>query len=543
MPSAATTLLALTLFAEPLFSVAQDLSQQVNRIFAPYDHPSSPGCSLGVIRDGRFIDHHSYGEASLELGVPLSSHSVFYVGSISKQFTAATVVLAAEQGYLSLDDNVRKYIPELPDYGHTITLRQMLNQTSGLRDLFNLLYFSGLNWSYFNSPADILKLIERQKGLNNVPGEEWVYSNTNFFLLGIVVQRATHKTFAEFAAENIFRPLGMIHTRFYDDASTVVPGRVAAYDPGSNGSFLVDWSTTYSLVGAGGLMTTIDDLLNWDNNFYTNRLGKGTLLKELQTPGVLNAGKSTNYGMGLFLGNHRGLPIVEHNGVLFGYRAEILRFPAQKFTVACLCNVSNANPQDRARQVADLYLKDDMQPDSAPVPAAGQAFPDAALFAGEYLDPRTHTIDSFTAAHGDLSGWDSVLRRKNAHQFYDRFGDVLTFEPSQGSMKATLDVNGETFFSGARFSELHLNPASLQPFAGEYRSSELDGSMRFSVEQGNLILRNGGNPPLTLIPIAPDAFEAESSFVFLFERDRQGNVSGLSAFAPSARDIQFHRTH
>ncbi len=543
MPSAANAVLALSLFVQPFFASAQEPSRRVDEIFADMSRPGSPGCSLGVIRDGSFIDRPSYGEASLELGVPLSSHSVFYVGSISKQFTAASVVLAAEQGYLSLDDDVRKYIPELPDYGHTITLRQMLNQTSGLRDLFNLLSLSGLNWSDFNSPGDILQLLVRQKSLNNAPGAEWVYSNTNFFLLGIVVQRATKKTLAEFAAGNIFRPLGMTHTRFYDDASMVVPDRAAAYDPGSNGSFLVDWSTTYALVGAGGLMTTVDDLLKWDNNFYTNHLGNGTLLKELETPGVLNDGKRTNYGMGLFLGNDRGLPIVEHNGALFGYRAEILRFPKQKFSVVCLCNVSDANPQDRARKVADLYLKDAMQPDSVPGPVAGQTFPDPALFAGQYLDPRTHIIDSFTAAHGDLSGWDSVLRRKSANQFFDLFGDVLAFEASPGSMRATLNVNGETYFSGTRFSELHLDGAALQPFAGDYRSPELEASIHLSLEQGNLILNNGGNPPLKLTPIAHDEFAAGDSLVLVFQRDGQQSVSGLRAFAPSARGIQFNRVH
>jgi CubicO group peptidase (beta-lactamase class C family) len=285
MRSAAIAILAFAFLAQPLFSSETDISQQVDQIFGAYNRANSPGCSLGVIRGGRFVYRKSYGAASLEFGVPLSPSSVFYVGSVSKQFTAASIVLAAEQGFLSLDDDVRKYIPELPDYGQTITLRQMLHQTSGLRDFFDLIYLSGLDASGFNSPQEILKLIERQKGLNNVPGGEWVYSNTNYFLLGIVLERATKKTLAEFAAENIFRPLGMVHTRFYDDASLVVPGRVAAYDANKNGDFIVDWSTTYAVVGGGGLMTTIDDLLRWDANFYANRLGKGTLVSEAQIAG------------------------------------------------------------------------------------------------------------------------------------------------------------------------------------------------------------------------------------------------------------------
>lgn len=194
MMQMSAVVLVLGVLAQGLMVGAQDPSQQVDQIFAPFNRPGSPGCSLGVIRDGAFVYRKSYGQASLELSVPLSPESVFYVGSISKQFTATSVVLAAEQGLLSLDDDVRKYIPDLPDYGHTITLRQMLNQTSGLRDFFSLIYFSGHDPADFNTSAELVKLVESQRGLNNVPGDEWVYSNTNYFLLGIVLERATKKS-------------------------------------------------------------------------------------------------------------------------------------------------------------------------------------------------------------------------------------------------------------------------------------------------------------------------------------------------------------
>ena len=218
--------------------------QTVDQFFSAYETGRSPGCSLGVIRDGQFIYRKAYGFGSLELKVPLSTQSVFYMGSVSKQFTATAVVLAAQQGFLSLDDDVRKYVPELPDYGDVITLRQMIHQTSGFRDFFTLISLSGRDVSDFNSADDILRLVVRQRGLNNIPGNEWIYSNTNYFLLGIVLKRATKKSLAEFAAQNIFQPLGMSHTLFYDDHTVVVPGRVAAYDPGPHGTFRVDWSTT-----------------------------------------------------------------------------------------------------------------------------------------------------------------------------------------------------------------------------------------------------------------------------------------------------------
>ncbi|MDE1175303.1 MAG: serine hydrolase [Edaphobacter sp.] len=538
---ATSVVFSLALLAKPFFASGQDHSHEVDQVFAAYAQPMNPGCSVGIVHGGRFVYQKSYGSASLELDVPLSPKSVFYVGSIAKQFTAASIVLAAEQGYLSLDDNIRKYIPELPAYGHDITLREMLQQTSGFRDFFDLIYLSGHDSSEFNTPSEIFGLIKRQKGLNNVPGAEWIYSNTNYFLLGIVLQRASGKTLAAFAAENIFRPLGMKETSFYDDASVVVPGRVAAYNAGPNGRFLVNWSTNYAVVGGGGLMTTVDDLLRWDNNFYANHLGKGTLRKELETPGVLNDGNKISYGMGLIPGNYRGLPIIEHNGSNFGYTADLLRFPNQRFTVITLCNVSNANPEEKSRQVADLYLMTEMQPDSTPIDAVDKHLPPPDSFAGQYFDQRTRTIYSFTSSNGHLRAWGSDLRRKNANQFYDLFGDLFTFEGSGTTARVTLDMNGERYFAGTRRDEIHLDKTALQSFVGNFKSSELDGAVHLAVEHNNLIFKAGTNPPIPLAPIANDEFHAGSSFWVVFRRNKRGQVSGLRLFMPSARGLEFVR--
>ena len=540
MMQTAAVVLLLSLFAQISPARAQDTSQKIDKLFATFNRPGSPGCSLGVVRNGAFVYRKSYGEASLELGVPFSPESVFYVGSISKQFTAASMVLAAEQGSLSLDDDVRKYIPDLPDYGHKITLRQMLNQTSGFRDFFSLIYFSGHDAADFNAPAELLKLVESQRGLNNVPGDEWVYSNTNYFLLGIVLERATKKTLAQFAEENIFRPLGMTHTRFYDDASAVVPGRVPAYYPGTAGNFLVGWSTTYSIVGAGGLMTTVDDLLKWDENFYSNRLGKGTLLKELLTPGVLNNGKQTMYGMGLMLEKYRGLPVVEHDGSLFGYRADILRFPAQNFSVICLCNISEGDPSLRSRQVADLYLKDSLKPNATAASTAAKKLPDPAIFAGQYFDPHAFAIFAFTAADGNLQ-WGEAMQRLSANQFHNYMGDLVTFEPQGGSMTATWERNGQVFYVGKKLNELHPTDAELKEFVGDYRSGEVDSEFHIAFEQGQLVLKNGNNPPIKLTAIAKDEFNAEGSLVVEFHRVA-GKVSGFIASTSQARGIEFNRT-
>lgn len=542
MRLAVVPLITLGIWAWFPAPASHTLSQQVDQIFSVYDKPGSPGCSLGVIRDGDFVYRKAYGLGNLELGVPLWLQSVFYMGSVSKQFTAAAVVLAAEQGYLSLDDDIHKYIPELSDYGHAVTLRQMIHQTSGFRDFFTLLRLSGHDVADFNSPEDIFKFVARQRALNNVPGEEWIYSNTNYFLLGMVVQRATKKSLAQFAAENIFKPLRMSHTLFYDDHTLVVPGRVAAYDADPRGSFRVDWSTTYEVVGGGGLMSTVDDLLLWDRNFYANRLGKGTLVQQLQTPGVLNNGNQISYAMGLDLGNYRGLPIVEHGGALFGYRTELLRFPEQKFTVICLCNLENAVPENLARKVADVYLADKFEPGASILnPSIQGNLPDPATFAGKYLDPRTHLMYTFTTSNGNLMAWGAVLRRINANQFYDLGSNVITFASSEGKMHAKLDLKGQVYFSGSRVQEIPLGDPVLASYTGRFRSTELDTVYSLSLEEGTLTLRNRDNPPQKLIPIAHDEFDAGDLGRLVFEPDAGGRVFGFRVFAQDARGIAFRK--
>ncbi len=548
MRSVAVVTLAF-LFIIELSAFAADANQTVvDKLFTAYNKATSPGCSLGVIQDGNFIYRKAYGMGSLELGVPLSPESVFYMASVSKQFTAAAVVLAAEQGFLSLDDDVRKYIPELPDYGHVITLRQMLHHTSGLRDFETLLYLSGRQISDPHSKDEMIQFVVRQKGLNNIPGDEWIYSNTNYFLLAEVVSRATKKSLAEFSAENIFQPLGMTHTLFYDDHTLVVPGRVPAYDPGVGGKFLVDWSTNFDLVGPGGLMSSVDDLLLWDRNFYENRLGKKSFLQEMQTRGVLNDGAKTDYALGLELGTYRGLPIVEHSGGLFGYGTEILRFPGQRFTVVCLCNLSSAGNSvtNLARKVADIYLEKALSRETGAIhSSSSRDFPDPSFFAGKYLDPQKHFVYSFTVSGGSLMAWGASLPRVGPNQFKDLGTGTITFDSSTGGMQATLITDGETFFAGKRVEAPHLGDSDLAVYTGQFRSVELDVTYNLSITHGNLLLQNNHsrwNPPLKLSPIAQDEFEG-GEFNIVFRRDAHHDVCGLIVFSIRARNVSFEKVN
>jgi CubicO group peptidase (beta-lactamase class C family) len=514
------------------------VQHKVDQIFAAYDKPDSPGCALGVVRDGNFIYKRGYGEASLELGVPLTPESVFYMGSVSKQFTAASVVLAAEQGYLSLDDDIRKYVPEIPSYGKTITLREMLHHTSGFRDVLGLLLLAGRNFEDIHPTSELIDLLSRQKALNYTPGDEYLYSNTNYFLMSVVIRRATGKPLSQFAEENIFKPLGMSRTRFYDDHTVVVPGRVAAYEPRIGGSFRIDWSTNFDKVGDGGLMSSVDDLLLWDRNFYDNKLGKGTLLRELQTQGVLNNGKQIEYALGLVISKYRGLPIVEHGGALFGYRTEILRFPQQKFSVICLCNLGTSNPARMSYQVADLYLESQLAADPSP-PAAKV---DPQPFVGWYRNLDSHSVLELSVPDGDLTAFGTHFKPRDATHFAATPGPEISFDHSQnGGLKLTLNFTDTAPQVFERYEPLKVSAEELAQYAGEYSSTELEATYRFAVKDGKLTLATNWQEPAVLDPTVRDEFQGPFGTAIVFRRDAAGHITGCDLFAGRVRNIFFSR--
>ena len=325
----------------------------VDEIFADLTSPGSPGCALAVARDGKILYEKGYGLANIEENVPITPQTVFDIGSTSKQFTAASILLLAQQGKLSVNDDVRKYVPELPDYGKKITILNLLNHTSGLRDYLELMTLAGTNIDSVTDDDDALHIITRQKALNFDPGTDWLYSNTGFFLLSVIVKRVSGKTLRDFAAENIFQPLHMTQSQYRDDHTQLISNRALAYDAKPPGYALA--VSYFEQTGDGAVHTSVEDILKWDENFYGRQVG-GKVMLELQEVGQLNSGKKLQYARGLFVHDYRGLPAVDHGGAWGGYRAQLLRFPEQHFSVACLCNVGNANPGRRANRVADVYL-------------------------------------------------------------------------------------------------------------------------------------------------------------------------------------------
>jgi CubicO group peptidase (beta-lactamase class C family) len=331
--------------------------------------------------------------ANLELGVANTPHTVFDIGSTSKQFTAASIHLLAQEGKLRLEDDIRKYLPEIPAYSNVITIRQLLHHTGGLRDYLTLMELQGSNFEDETGDQEALDIIVRQKAPNFAPGSEYLYSNTGFFLLSVIVKRVSGQTLPEFLQARIFGPLGMVHTHSHDDHTLIVPNRATGYAPRDSGGYRISMSN-FEQTGDGAVMTTVEDLIRWDQNFYQPTVGGQALVDAMQTTDTLTGGKPNSYATGLRIGTRRGLRTVRHGGAWAGYRAELLRFPAQHFSVACLCNSENAEPEKLADRVADLYLRDLMQPEPPSVVGddeEGGTDSSAAMLPLAALQPYTGT--------------------------------------------------------------------------------------------------------------------------------------------------------
>lgn len=382
------SIVALTtpLHAQPLSDA--DL-RRIDSVFVALDRTNSPGCALGIYRDGQLAYTRGYGMANLEHGIAISPRTVFDIGSTSKQFAAASILQLQADGKLKVDDDVRTYLPELPQYQRPITIRHMLNHTSGLRDYLTLMRLHGTDFDGVTGDDEAFDLIVRQKALNFDPGSEFLYSNSGYFLLSQIVKRVSGKTLAQFAHERIFTPLGMRDTHFHDDHRMIVPQRATGYAAGRNG-FVIDMSL-FEQTGDGAVQTTIEDLLKWDNNFYAPTVGGEAMLRALHTQGQLTNGTTISYALGLFVDQHRGLRRVRHGGSWAGYRAELLRFPETRTSVAVLCNLGSLNPSAFADAVAAIVLRDRMAPVTAAAP--GTASP-----AGPAPAPSTGTPVTLTAA-------------------------------------------------------------------------------------------------------------------------------------------------
>ena len=528
-------------------STPDPLASRVDAVFAEYDKPDSPGCAVGVYRDGRIAYSRGYGMANLEHGVPITPRTVFYTGSVSKQFTGFSMALLAQQGKISLDDDVRKYVPELPDYGTPITVRHLIHHTGGLREKWLILQLAGWRDGDLVTQRDIVDLASRQKALNFKPGDQHSYSNTGYDLLSTIVERASGKPLSEYARESLFGPVGMKDSRYVDDRATIVPRRAHAYSPRDGGGFGLDLPNVET-TGSGSVYSTVEDLARWDENFVTAKVGGKTLLEQVQTPGVLNDGTKLDYAFGLGVDEYRGLKRVWHNGGLAGFRATFMRFPEQHLSVAVLCNLASVDSDALTLRTVEVYLADKLGPPPAPAQAAEPvAIPVAAAdlgrYAGLYFEEAAGLVRRIVIKDGKAfyqrgPGNESELIPVAPGRFVMKGVPVrvdLAFEPGRMTFQAagqppSLFRRVEPFASP--------DAAALARYAGTFAGDELGVTWTLVVRDGRLVLQRQRFEDEPLEPAFADAFTAGGIF-FRFARGEGGAVTGFSATTPGARDLRF----
>jgi CubicO group peptidase (beta-lactamase class C family) len=505
----------------PAARLSSDI-QKTDAAFAAWAKPATPGCALGVLRDGTMLYSHGYGLADVEHSVPITPTTVFHVASVSKQFTALAIYILVNEGKLSLDDDIRKYLPELHDFHKTITLRNLLNHTSGLRDQWNLLAMAGWRLADEITQQDVLNLIWRQRELNFPPGEEQVYSNTGYTLLALIVERVSGKSLADFTRERIFLPLGMQHSHFHSHYGDLVQNRAYSYERQPDGRYRYV-ALSYSTVGPSSLFTTVEDLARWDENFYTGTVAGKAVLAQMQVPGKLNNGKETDYAAGLVAGEYRGLKTVEHGGGDAGFRTELLRFPEAHFSVITLCNTGDADAAALAHGVADIFLDSQLKP----VAAESQELHPVEIKIDSTL------LDAYVGYYQFGPGFILAITRESDRLFARLTGQQparifpasqrsfalkaadaeLTFDEPAGSGESrglTLH-QGKVEHYARRIDSAHLTPERMRAYTGTFYSDELDTLYTVSSRDDKLFVRYPRGES-ELKPTTTDMFEAEMPF-------------------------------
>ena len=515
----------------------KDTTASLEKILSRYPE-NGPGAELAIGRNGKVIYSAARGMANLEDSVRLTTVSRIEAGSVSKQFTAACILLLEQQGKLSLNDDIRKYFPEIPDYGHVITIRHLMNHTSGIKDWGAVAAISG--WprsSKTYSNDDALHIICLQKTLNNVPGDEYIYSNSNYNLQAILIQRLSGMSLAVFSLKNIFIPAEMTHTEWRDDFNRVVAHRAIAYDK-REGQYFTNMPNEY-VYGNGGLLTTAEDLLRWNDYYLNGRLGSPSLLNRQLSVVPLNNGKRHGYAAGLVVDSLNGQPVITHSGATAGYRANLEYFPRLGLSIAWLSNNSENGSTGVPGAVRNLFVEN--KKGTLITPAARKSDIDPKIFQpylGAYADPVTgEGMRLYGKADGIYSETHGGrLEIVNATTL--RAGRArLVFTSGAPRLLRFISAGGDTtLYSGVDTAS--ADAVSLQAYAGKYYSDETESAMYFVIKDGGLQMypRVGSEEKLT--PMYKDGFSFADGYV-VFQRDAAGAVNGFYVSIPRARKVRF----
>jgi CubicO group peptidase (beta-lactamase class C family) len=529
-------LVSLLLLAGAPSYAQEDKTADIDKIFSGAK-PDEPGCAVAVSHNGKLVANRAYGSADLERDVPLNPNTIFDAGSVVKQFVAASVLLLVEDGRLSLTEDIRKYIPELPDTGHKITLDHLMTHTSGVRD------WTGIRPLTEGDPTAVTMAL-RQRGLNFAPGEEWGYSNTNYELLKEIVARVSGMSFTDFTQKRLWEPLKMKSTIYLHDMTDVVKNRALAYKKEKSG-WKLDMYFGNDRGGSGGLLTTAGDLVIWNDALTNGALGK-FVTQKLEEPATLNNGRKVTYARGLRVDTRGGYKLVWHSGAAAGYSTLAGHVPEHKISFAIMCNLDEGARDAYANRIFDLFLPP-APPEPAPNPgfAPGDLSARAGLFFNEQNgQPLLLAVNNNTLA---IAGGGPLVPLA-ADRFRNRRTSVFFMSEAEFELQ---------FLSADRFEIKPKEGAALRyrraqtyaptdvelnAFAGQYESNEMGAVMEMAPEKGGLLFRFYRNPvkALQLKPVDRDTFMAGMMTV-RFLRDKDGKVSGYDYSNPVLRNIKYTR--
>jgi CubicO group peptidase (beta-lactamase class C family) len=534
---------------------------RADAVLAEHKKAGAPGCAVGVYQNGNTLYEGAYGLANLEHSVPIDPQlTVFNIASVSKQFTAASILLLVQDGKLKLDDDIRKYLPEIPDYGHTITINHLLHHTSGVRDYTELWWMSGKSYWDYADEQEALTLISNQSALNFTPGSNYAYSNSGYFLLSVIVQRVSGKSLAAFAQERIFSPLGMKQTYYKETLGRVIRHIASGYSPESEGVYqarLSGWTPN----GDTHVHTTVADLAKWQRNFDEPKVGGAWLIQQLEQRAVLNDGKQIPYARGLevYDNEYRGVRAVMHNGGTWdGFKSDLVRFSSEKLSIAVLCNSHDATVEKLRDQLAEIYMEGkfqtptqdtaaDQKPETAPkglVPISK----DHLKLLGVYWNREDITVRRIERSGGK---WWYVRNAQSRSELMPIENGklqmlgvptpvVIESMPSEDGLQRVQLVSQ----SPAVLEE--VQPASsdakaLNDFAGVYTHPDLDGlQWSFEVKDGKLTLPPPPAEIGALNPVFKDAFlDGDSQVLFVFQRDVSGRVTSVLVDTARVRNMVF----
>ena len=540
--------------------VATDPEKRVDQFMFPYDRTDTPGAAVAVVKKDKVIFSKAYGMANLTYDIPFTTETLNNIGSTSKQFTAFAILLLAKQGKLSLDDDIRDYIPELPEFGRKVTLRNLLTHTSGYREFINLLILGGLNLGegdYINK-EEVIEIVQAQPELQNDPGAEWNYNNTGFSLLSTVVERITEQKFPEWMRKKIFEPIGMTHTQVRAHPREVVPNSAMGYLFTKEGGF-EEGRDIASSAGAGGIYSTVGDLAKWISNFRKGKVGGEDIIDQMFTRFVLTDGDTTGYGLGLFIDKFKGLERVHHGGADIAHRSMLMYFP--EINAGVITQSNHARFQGTIpNQIAEAFFAEHMTVD------AGEKDKTEAPSAFNPEDYDPVKFDEFVGRY-ELEAVPGIILEFTREE--DKFFTQATNQPkveiaptSDSTFKILIVDASITFHRNAENEveslTLHQNgdhPAKrlmdepwkpsavdLQVYTGRYFSKELETFYTLEVEDSTLVVKHKRMADIKLTPSKIDTFTASFPISnLIINRDEAGEVIGLKVGNGRTRDVKFDR--